>query len=129
MLEAEAQYAIATPLTFLIEGIISTSQTGAVSSLVQVSLPKGAARLLNVSFTPTSSGKYTILVGSTLLPVIQVVARTDQDYLREIEDESLGSWSWNKATGLLSLLRQNGTPLATFNVTDTLTSSTKERLT
>lgn len=81
-----------------------------------------------VKFTPNATGRYTVaLVDGTLLGVVDVVSRTLQSYARNIEDEALGSWQWDRTTGTLQLLRQDGSVLANFTVTDTLTNSSRER--
>lgn len=81
-----------------------------------------------VKFTPSSTGRYTVcLVSGEILGVVDVVTRTLQSYARNIEDEALGSWQWNRTSGTLQLLRQDGSVLANFTVTDTLTDSSRER--
>ena len=81
-----------------------------------------------VKFTPNSTGRYTVaLQTGEILGVVDVVARTLQSYARNIEDEALGSWQWNRTSGTLQLLRQDGSVLANFTVTDTLTDSSRER--
>lgn len=81
-----------------------------------------------VKFTPSATGRYTVcLVSGEILGVVDVVTRTLQSYARNIEDEALGSWQWNRTSGTLQLLRQDGSVLANFTVTDTLTDSSRER--
>ena len=81
-----------------------------------------------VKFTPTATGRYTVaFVDGTLFGVVDVVTRTVQSYVKNIEDEALGSWQWDRSNGTLQLLRQDGSVLANFTVTDTLTSSSRER--
>lgn len=84
--------------------------------------------ICNFSFTPTESGIYTLCGDAKIIATVEVVSRTPFSYLQNLEDESLGSWTWNKTTGALELLRQNGTSLATFTVVDTLTNSSRERI-
>lgn len=81
-----------------------------------------------VKFTPNATGKYTLALASgEILAVVDVVSRTLQSYARNIEDEALGSWQWSRTNGTLQLLRQDGSVLANFAVTDTLTNSSRER--
>lgn len=81
-----------------------------------------------VKFTPTATGRYTVaLADGSLLGVVDVVNRTVQSYVKNLEDEALGSWQWDRTNGTLQLLRQDGSVLANFTVTDTLTSSSRER--
>jgi hypothetical protein len=81
-----------------------------------------------VKFTPAATGRYTVaLADGTLLGAVDVVTRTVQSYVKNLEDEALGSWQWDRTNGTLQLLRQDGSVLANFTVTDTLTSSSRER--
>jgi hypothetical protein len=83
--------------------------------------------LYTLNFTPTTSGSYTLFIGGLVYP-FEVVTRDIMTVLRSIEDEALGSWQWNKITGSLSLLRQDGSALASFLVTDNADAATRERV-
>ena len=105
--------------------VYSGSTLVALTTTVQSLSPVGPTL---VKFTPNSTGRYTVaLQTGELLGVVDVVARTLQSYARNIEDEALGSWQWNRTSGTLQLLRQDGSVLANFTVTDTLTDSSRER--
>ena len=86
------------------------------------------AGLANFTFTPTTSGVYTVYGDSQVIATVDVVSRTLTSYLQNIEDEALGSWTWDKVSGSLHMLKQDGTTLANFLVVDTLTTGSKERL-
>lgn len=82
--------------------------------------------LYTLSITPSVTGIWTIFIEGKLY-TIEVVARDIYSILRNLEDESLGSWSWDKTTGILTALRQDGSELATFTVSDTLETASRER--
>lgn len=48
--------------------------------------------------------------------------------LKNIEEEALGSWKWDKTCGNMEMFRQDGTTLATFKVIDTLDEASRERI-
>lgn len=100
--------------------------SAATESITFVSLTQ--AGLSNFTFTPGGTGLYTLYGDGQVLATIDVVTRTSFSYLQNLEDESLGSWQWNKTTGELTLLRQNGTQLAVFNVVDSLVAGSRERI-
>ena len=84
--------------------------------------------LCTFSFTPSSTGIYSLYGQGTIISTIEVVTKAPLTYLKNIEDESLGSWQWDKTTGIMSMIRQDGTPLAQFNILDNLTTSSRERI-
>lgn len=86
-----------------------------------------AAGLSNFTFTPTTTGTYTLYGDSQVIATVEVVTRTAKSYLANLEDEAMGSWQWDKASGSLNMLRQDGTALASFQVIDDLTTSSRER--
>jgi hypothetical protein len=100
------------------DGVLVVSPTVTLVELV--------AGVYRLSYTPLSTGVYMIYVAGAIAGYIESVSRTMYSYLRNIEDESLGSWSWDKTTGVLNLIRRDGTPLGSFNVVDTQTLSSKE---
>lgn len=116
--------ALATGLTnlnavFLKDGVV-TSQA--------VTYTEINGGLYTVNFTPTSTGRWTVFVGDKTYS-LDVVSRTLQNALGDVLDECLGSWAWNKATGLLTLFRGDGSTLATYDVADTPDGASRERLT
>lgn len=84
--------------------------------------------LVSFSFTPTVSGVYYVYAENTLVSCVEVVSKSVRTYLQNIEDEALGSWTWDKNTGALQLLRQDGTVLGNYSVIDSLDNSSRERL-
>lgn len=85
--------------------------------------------LYTMNFIPTQTGKWAIFLGGAVQLRFDVVTRTTASILADITDESLGSWTWNKSSGLLTLLRGDGSTLATYTVLDTVEASSRERLT
>jgi len=70
----------------------------------------------------------SIFISQSLLEPLEVVAVTTTQILQNLADESIGSWTWNKTTGILNMIRQDGSPLANFNVVDNLSTASRERL-
>lgn len=99
-----------------------------VASSTPLTATRISTNLVLFSFTPTSTGVYYITAEGVLIARIEVVTKSIKAFLQNIEDEALGSWQWDKTAGSLSLLRQDGTSLGDFTITDTLESSSRERL-
>lgn len=127
---------VGTEVAFPIEGSFPSNtpvqvyKDGVATALQVTFTPVGVSGPTIVKLTPTSSGLYALVLTSdgTLAAYIDVVARTVTSYLKNIEDEALGSWTWNRTEGTLQLLRQDGSALADFAVADTQTESSRERL-
>jgi hypothetical protein len=79
-----------------------------------------------VTYTPLATGTYAFHVNSAIYSVVDIVSRTDQSYLANIEDECLGSWVWNKQAGTLTTYRQDGTLFHTYTVIETITDASRE---
>ena len=102
---------------------------GAITALQASFLSLGSTGPSVTRFTPVSSGLHTVvLADGSIAAQVDVVPRSSLSYLRNIEDEALGSWTWNRVDGTLQLLRQDGSELANFAVIDTQTESSRERL-
>lgn len=76
----------------------------------------------------TETGTYTAYLDNSIAASIVVKERSIDSYLSNIEDASMGSWSWNKETGILTLYRVSGSVLSTYNMSDTDTLSSREKL-
>ena len=81
-----------------------------------------------MTFTPTTTGVYTIFIEQTIAAMIKVVAKSLYSFLLNLEDEAIGSWTWDKTTNLVTFIRQDSTTMATFTATDNLTLASRERL-
>lgn len=114
-------------------------QTGKVSfnpvflnngSIVSVtpSVTEIGSGLYVLNFTPAATGKWTVFIeGQT--QTVEIVSRTLQNVLGDVLDVGVGSWSWDKATGLLTLFKADSSVLATYTVVDTPQMASRERLT
>jgi hypothetical protein len=81
------------------------------------------------TFTPTVTGLYTFFIERQIQGVYKVVVKSAYTFLQNIEDEAIGSWSWDKNTGVLTFTRQDGTTMAGFAVVDTLVTASRQRTT
>lgn len=116
-------------VTRAIDDVISTTAIPGAQASTLGTVGTAPVLYVNVfTFIPTVVGKYNMVLGEVVIPTFEVVAKTSLSILTNLEDEALGSWRWDKSTGSLTLLRQSGTPLATFNAVDTQTLATRERI-
>lgn len=79
------------------------------------------------TYIPTITGRTALLFNGSMIAYVDVVTKSVYTSLKNIEDEALGSWTWDKSLGELKLLRQDGTDLASFDVVDNQTSASRER--
>lgn len=93
-----------------------------------VALTPSSTTTWSVTFTPNVTGLYTFYCFGQVQFQVQVVAKSMYTTLKLLEDEALGSWTWDKTTGLLTLLGTTGATIATFTVLDSLVSGSRERL-
>lgn len=129
------EVAINTPLTTVVAGpdaITSPNgvlyQDGALSSITPTFVHQGSTQFWSVSFTPTSTGIYSLYAFSIIQFRVKCVPTLSYQLLTDVADEALGSWTWDKTTGTLTILRQNGSTLATHTALDTLTNASRERI-
>lgn len=78
------------------------------------------------TFTPTQTGVYTVYIQGQLVNVLVGTQSLTQS-LQTLTDAALGSWSWNKVSGTLTLLTSQGGTLATYTVADSPSSATRTR--
>lgn len=88
----------------------------------------GTTSCWSISFTPTVTGVYSLFAFGMIQLRLKCVEKSAYSILANIEDEAVGSWSWDKQTGKLTMFRQNGTVLSTYNVVDNLLISSRERI-
>lgn len=129
------EVAINTPLTTVVSGpdTITTPggllyQNGAISSVSPVFVQQGSTVFWSVTFTPTATGVYTLYAFGAIQFRAQCVPTLSYQLLTDITDEALGSWTWDKTTGTLTILRQNGSTLAVHTALDSLTNASRERV-
>lgn len=99
---------------------------GAVSTIVPTFAAVGAGPLYSFTFTPVATGVYIVYGFGAIQGLVNVVTQSLYTITKNIQDEAIGSWQWDKVAGNLVMLRQDGTTLATYTVTDTLTTSSRE---
>ncbi len=92
----------------------SVDMTPGVSSFTPVALLDGIVTTLSpaptyteigwglytMNFTPSATGRLKVFIENGLQIDVDVVPKTIQNTLKDIGDEALGSWSWNKVTGV-----------------------------
>ena len=134
------QYTISQPASIpftsigLATGLTTFAYTsllnGATTVLTGVTFSEIGGGLYTFNFTPTISGVFTIFIQNQLLTQIEVVTRSNAAILQDLQDEAIGSWTWDKVAGLLTLIRNDGvTVLSTYQVVDTSVAASRERLT
>ena len=100
---------------------------GVVFSLPTPTFAEIGGGLYTMAFTPTSTGLYTIFVQGAIQGTVNVVTNTAYTLLTSLQDEALGSWTWDKVAGTLVLYSQSGPQIATFSVVDNLTTASRQR--
>lgn len=126
---------VSAPFSFVFQG--TTGQTyvdtkifkdnGVVAS-PSVTIVELSPGLYSFTYTPLATGLFTIYVAGQVQAYVDVVDRTTNSIVKNIEDEALGSWVWDKVGGTLVMQRQTGTTLASFNVIETNVSASRERV-
>lgn len=82
-----------------------------------------------VNFVPAVTGSWSIFIEGAIQKEFSVVSRTLYGLVQDLTDEALGSWTWNKSSGVLTVLRSDSSVLATYNVLDSVQNASRERLT
>ena len=80
-----------------------------------------------ISYTPTTTGRALIMFNGKTVAYVEVITRSVYSFLKNIEDEAIGSWTWDKQQGKLVMIRQDGSALASFDVTDSNVAASRER--
>lgn len=94
-------------------------------SFVIVEVTSGSG-VYSITYTPLATGTYSIRVSGAIVAYFNITTRSVFSFLQNIEDEALGSWTWDKQAGTLTLLRQDGTALTSYIVTDSLITASRE---
>lgn len=112
-------------------GLTSFSDVHLLKDGVGVVLPMVFAEigdgLYTANFTPNSTGSYVFFVEGKVHAYINVVNKLTLTFLQNLEDVAMGSWFWDKNTSILTFIRQDGTTMATYVVTDDLSTASRER--
>lgn len=101
---------------------------GTAAGITPTFVHQGSTPFWSVSFTPNATGIYSLYAFGIIQFRVVCVSKLTSQMVANIEDEALGSWTWDKVTGTLTVLRQNGATLATFTALDTLTQASRERI-
>jgi hypothetical protein len=86
------------------------------------------AGVLVSTFTPTLLGFQHLVVDGRVVGDLEVVPRSYQLSLSTLEDVALGSWKLDKSTKVLTLYTQQGAEMATYDVVDSVTETSREKL-
>lgn len=78
--------------------------------------------------SPTSTGKYTYIVNGEIKAVVDIAPKSVFSFLGSIEDALLGSWIWDKKTGVITYYKQDGDVLCQYDVRDSLIQSSREKI-
>ena len=87
-----------------------------------------AQNIWKVTFTPISTGTYAVYANGSVQFTATCVTKSLYTTLLNLEDVAVGSWQWNKTTGILTLVRQTGITLGTYSVTDNANTASREKL-
>lgn len=79
-----------------------------------------------LTIQPNQSGRWDIFYDGKLVYSFLVVTKLTSEFMSRIEDALLGSWSWDKQTGVLTLYTQTGDPLGTYSMVDSQSTSSRQ---
>lgn len=71
---------------------------------------------IEINFNAT--GYFTVFIEGQIVAYINVVTKDLYSTLTDLDDVAQGSWNFDKKTGVLTLYRQGGAVLRTYNFTD-----------
>ena len=120
----------------------STGLTTGLSSFGYTALVNGVSKTITpaptwtelgggmytMNFIPDVAGEWYIFIQGSFQIKFTVVIKTMLSILDDLKDVSLGSWSWNKTTGLLTLYKASGVVMSTYNILDNADQASRERL-
>lgn len=82
----------------------------------------GAVGWCTASIIPVETGVFDVIVEDERVGTVEVVTKDIFTFLRNLEDQALGGWEWNKTSTIMTLYRQDGSVLGTFECSDGLES-------
>lgn len=82
--------------------------------------------LYTVAIDFNTTGYFTVYVEGEVRAYVHVVAKDVYSILTDLDDVAQGSWRYDKATGVLTLYRQNGSVLRTYTVVDNNDETSRE---
>lgn len=71
--------------------------------------------LYSVVINFNATGYYTVFIEGSIVGYISVVTKDLYSTLSDLDDVAQGSWKFDKKTGVLTLYRQGGTVLRTYD--------------
>lgn len=83
-------------------------------------LPIATTPFYSMTFTPVETGSYDIAIDGVLVAFVEIVTTDVFTFLRNLEDQAFGGWEWDKTTKVMTLYRQDGSTLGTYESDDTL---------
>lgn len=101
---------------------------GTVAGISPTFVQQGSTAFWSVTFTPNATGIYALYAFGAIQFRVVCVTNLVSQMVTDISDEALGSWTWDKVAGTLTVLRQNGSVLATFTALDSLLTASRERI-
>lgn len=107
--------------------------TVVVKDGVQVAVPTtvvqiGTTGVYNATFSPDQTGTFSVFALGTKVGDVEVVDRTVFDYLRNLEEEALGGWEWDKTAKEITLYRRDGTSMGSYAISDSLEAAYRRPL-
>lgn len=105
---------------YLKDGVVVTSPS---ATYVEV-----GSGLYLLRFTPSQTGFWQIFIEGKVQIELDVVERTFNSILSDLSDQALGSWTWDKTSGLLTLFKSDSSTLATYNIVEDLSNASRERI-
>ena len=114
---------VGSTFSFTYVGELGTEQSrllikDQVQSDVLISYVSLSENIWKISFTPTSTGRYDLILQGQIAVTLDVVSATLRNSVQDLLDEALGTWSLDKSVGTLTLFRRNGDLLKTFSIQD-----------
>lgn len=82
--------------------------------------------LYSVNITLNATGYFTVFVEGEIRAFVHVVTKDVYSILTDLDDAAQGSWRYDKITGVMTLYRQNGSVLRTYNIIDNNNESSRE---
>lgn len=82
--------------------------------------------LYTASINFNATGYFTVFIEGAVRAYVHVVSKDVYSILTDLDDVGQGSWKFDKAAGTLTLYRQNGSVLRTYNVTDDNNETSRE---
>lgn len=101
-----------TSLVVIKDGVLATPSVE--------TLPIMSTTLFSTAFTPVETGTYDVVADGVVIGSAEVVTKDVFSFLRNLEDQAFGGWEWDKTTKVMTIYRQDGSTLGTYESDDTL---------